>query len=80
MAEIDLKNESKREFVDISMEQDRTYRVLGDEEIYISRPQWLHVSKSGHYVLDYNETMHFIPNGWIELSWRPKPGNPHIVA
>ena len=40
-------------------------------------PQYLSRSESGHYILDINGIMHFIPAGWIHLQWK---ANPHIVT
>jgi hypothetical protein len=80
MAEIKLKNESKREFTDISSEEWRSYTFIGDEgqhEEKIENPQYLSRSASGHYILDINGVMHFIPIGWVHLKWK---ADPHIVA
>jgi hypothetical protein len=78
-AEIELRNSSERKFVDISCEYLRTYD-FGGYTVEIPNPQWLHRSESGHYILDDMEVMHFIPDGWMHLTWAVKPGEPHIVV
>lgn len=78
MAEFELINESNREFEDISNEEIRKY-VWSDDYLIIEEPQWLHVSGSGHYVVDIDGDCFFIPWGWLFISWRPWEGEPHII-
>ena len=79
MAEIELRNGTEHEFVDISSEKVRTYYFPGNEQVTIQEPQFLNVSRSGHRVLDGNGQSHFIPKGWIQLVWEVKEGEPHFV-
>jgi hypothetical protein len=75
-----LRNESKNEFTDISSEASRTYVYRGKEEVTISEPAWLNVSKSGgHRLLDLAGCSHYLPPGWIHLKWTVKEGQPHFV-
>ena len=80
MAEIELKNESEREFIDISSEEWREYTYMNDASVFderIEKPQYLSRSESGHYILDVEGVMHFMPKGWIHLKWK---ADPHMVA
>lgn len=79
MADIELRNDTNLEFIDISTEAIRMYEF--DEEIIeITRPQWLNVSESGgHRILDGDGIGHYIPWGWLHLFWVPKEGAPHFV-
>ena len=79
MAELTLRNESAREFVDISSERVRVYIFLGAGRIEINLPQWLSRSASGHYIVDGLGRVHFIPLGWHQLYWEPRADAPHIV-
>lgn len=77
---IELRNESKNEFTDISTEAYRCYVWPDGSQVLITNPEWLHVSKSGgHRILDRDETSHYIPSGWIHLSWQVDDGAPHFV-
>ena len=84
----DIINWSTRTFSDISSEKKRVYRYPLQHSQFpfgqvISRvidfPIGLSVSDSGHYVIDSTGWVHFMPKGFIELSWVPKDGCPHIV-
>lgn len=72
-------NDSKNEFVDISSEEFRVYRFpTGD--VRIEAPLKLSVAPSGgHRLFDAAGLSHYIPKGWIQLSWRAKEGKPHFV-
>ena len=74
-----LRNQSGLEFVDISSEEWREYEFASGAKVRIDEPLQLHVSDHGHRVLDANGTSHYIPLGWIHLSWRAKNGQPHFV-
>lgn len=76
---IELNNKSDNKFVDISTEVGRTYFFPGGDEVYISAPQWLSVSAGGHRILDGEGFSHYIPKGWIRITWKVKAGNPHFV-
>lgn len=61
-------------FQDISDEQYREYEFK-DKTIRITLPLQLNVSKSGgHRVLDFGGVSHYIPTGWLHLSWLVKEG------
>ena len=80
MAELELKNTSEYEFVDISTEEYRDYHfrdLFG--VVRIVEPQWLAVSKSGHRILTKDGISHYIPNGWYHLEWKAKKDCPHFV-
>lgn len=73
-------NESNLEFTDISSEQYRIYEFNNGKTIMIVEPLRLNVSKNGgHRVYDNSGISHYIPQGWIHLHWRSKPGKPNFV-
>jgi len=75
----DFNNKSGLEFVDISSEEWREYKFVG-ETIRIEEPLWLNVSKSGgHRLFDAFGISHYIPSGWKGLKWKAKEGQPHFV-
>jgi hypothetical protein len=79
---IELRNESKNNFVDISSEEYRVYTFAYEgnlSEVKISEPLYLAVSNSGHRILDNSGISHYIPKGWFHLSWKAKEGEPHFV-
>lgn len=79
-AEPSFRNESGLEFSDISSEEWREYRFPGGDVIKIDRPLKLHVSESrGHRIFDAEGRSHYIPWGWIHLSWGAKDGAPNFV-
>jgi len=80
MANIELRNGTDMKFVDVSSETLRRYFFPGGEVVAIDDPQFLHVSRSGHRVLDGRGFSHYIPKGWIHLEWKVADGEPHFVA
>ena len=73
-------NESDLTFADISSEQWREYRFAGGDAIRIDHPLKLHVSESkGHRIFDAEGRSHYIPWGWLHLSWEAKKGAPNFV-
>jgi hypothetical protein len=77
---IKLKNESNREFIDISSEEHRKYIWRDGFILTLSKPRWLSVSSTGHYIITERGYCYYIPLGWYVLSWKPKPNKPHIVT
>jgi len=75
---MDIQNESKYDFTDISSEEVRTYD-FGDNEVVIQDPQYLAVSDNGHRILDGNGTSHYVQFGWKHLYWNVSDGEPHFV-
>jgi hypothetical protein len=79
-AERSFLNESELDFADISSERWREYRFLGGDVIHIERPLKLNVSESrGHRIYDAEGRSHYIPWGWIHLSWEAREGAPNFV-
>ena len=77
---IELRNESNLQFTDISSEQQRTYTFPDGELTHIQQPCWLAVSVSGgHRLLDSAGVCHYVPSGWIHLTWVVKDDAPHFV-
>lgn len=75
-----LQNATDLKFEDISSERYREYRFLGGDVVRIEAPLKLNVSESGgHRIFDGEGTSHYIPAGWIHLSWVAKHGEPNFV-
>ena len=74
----EINNQSNLVFNDISSEAWREYE-FDNKVIHIDEPLALNVSKNGHRVIAADEVVHYIPKGWVHLSWRAKEGEPHIV-
>lgn len=65
-------NESGREFTDITHEATRTYIFASGFKLVIEEPIALHISKSGHYVVETDGVVTFIPygpNGFVALQF-----------
>ncbi len=76
----ELRNDTSLKFTDISTEASRRYRYPREEYIVIEAPVALNVSKAGgHRILDGKGVSHYVPRGWIGLSWVAKDGEPHFV-
>jgi len=81
VADLELINNSEREFTDISSEDLRVYLLANGQKLEILHPQWLSVSASGnHYIVNSEGTVYVVAPGWMILSWVPKAGQPHFVA
>ncbi len=77
---MEFKNESNLKFADISSEVSRQYRFKDGTVITIDNPLRLNVSNSGgHRLFDAQGTSHYIPSGWIHLTWTVKDGAPNFV-
>lgn len=73
-------NQSSLEFTDISSEQYRIYEFNNGKTIMISEPLRLNVSKNGgHRLYDGSGVSHYIPQGWVHISWKAKPNQPNFV-
>jgi hypothetical protein len=64
------------EWKDISEESSRTY-IFPDGSVTINNPVGLSLKGTGHRVADANGRGHYIPLGWIHLSWENKDGIPY---
>jgi len=77
---LEFKNDSGLDFSDISSEEYRVYEFSNGKTVHIHNPLRLNVSKSGgHRVFDSNGISHYIPQGWVHLSWKAREGQPHFV-
>jgi hypothetical protein len=69
---------TKPDFVDISNELWRRYDFGDDRTVLIDRPVKLNVKRKpdgdSHRVVDSQGIAHYIPAGWIHLSWAGKDG------
>jgi hypothetical protein len=75
-----FRNESDNDFTDISSEASRTYNFGQKGFVKITNPTKLSVSNSGgHRLFDAQGQSHYIPSGWIHLSWTAKRDHPHFV-
>ncbi len=76
----DFINNSGLSFTDISTEAVRRYHFKGDEVVVIPGPLMLNVSRTGgHRIYDENGVSHYIPKGWLELTWVAKAGEANFV-
>lgn len=68
------------EFKLITSELYRVYRFANGSEVRINEPIKINVSKTGgHRILDNEGVSHYVPFGWIHLSWKAKQGEPEFV-
>ena len=75
-----ITNNDQLTFEDISSEEYRVYEFPGNSTVIIKNPTHLNVSRSGgHRVLDNERISHYIPKGWIHLSWKAKEDKPAFV-
>lgn len=73
-------NESPNVFTDISSEEYREYNFGKNGFLKIIRPQLLSVSASGgHRLFDESGQSHYIPAGWIGITWKAREGQPNFV-
>jgi hypothetical protein len=64
----------------ISSEEHRTYRFPGGEYVRIDGPLFLHVSASGgHRIVDSAGASHYVPAGFIHITWKAREGQPAFV-
>jgi hypothetical protein len=70
---MEFKNKSNLDFKDISSNEWREYHFPNKEVIRLEKPLWLHVSKNGHRVFTEDGLSHYIPNGWLHLTWKADP-------
>ena len=76
----DLRNESGLDFTDISTEASSQYQFPGAEYVIVLEPVALNVSNSGgHRILDSKGQSHYIPSGWIGITWHARDGAAHFV-
>jgi len=66
-------------FDDISSESYRVYHYPGGETIVIVKPIALAVTKGGHRLFDALGECHYIAQGWLQITWKVKPGEAHFV-
>ncbi len=75
----DFINNSGLNFTDISTEESRQY-IFGNGVVVIEGPLLLNVSASGgHRIFDQAGVSHYIPAGWIHLSWDARNGQANFV-
>ena len=78
---VEFRNNSSYNFTDIS-EKYRVYTFVRDSKKYyirIDKPRKLHISDSGgHRIFSEDGTSHYIPTGWIHLSWEPTENLAHF--
>lgn len=75
----DFINKGSNKFIDIDSELWREYRFPGGEIVRIEGPIKLCVKDNGHRVWDEKNISHYIPSGWIHLTWEAKSGEPNFV-
>ena len=66
-------------FSSLESEKSRIYHFPNDEKRVIVDPIAINVSRSGgHKVIDAEGITHYIPKGWLELTWKAKDGANHV--
>lgn len=74
----EFRNGTQFEFSDISSEEYREYD-FGTTKVRLVEPLKLHVSASGgHRVFTADGMSHYVPTGWLHLTWKVKPDAPHF--
>lgn len=79
--------EATLDWKDISDEQERTYTFPGGHEVTIvnpvklsiKAPLFVTVGGGSHRVADADGNGHYIPYGWLKISWKVKPGRPAVT-
>jgi hypothetical protein len=70
-----ITNNKDLEFKSIDHEVYREYTFNNGVKVKINNPLWLNVSASnGHRILDAKGVSHYIPSGWIHLTWEVSDG------
>jgi hypothetical protein len=73
-------NKSDNEFADISSEEQRIYNFGQKGFVKINKPLYLSVSPSGgHRIYSADGQSHYVPAGWVQLSWTVGEGQPNFV-
>lgn len=76
---MDFINDTELDFTDISSELYREYK-FDTQTIRIENPLRLNVSSTGgHRVFDAQGESHYIPTGWMQLTWKSRAGLPNFV-
>lgn len=73
-----FQNAGSYEFIDLN-ERWRTYYYADGTEQTIIAVQKLAVSKSGHRLFTADGLSHFVPFGWIRVSWKVVEGTPNFL-
>ena len=78
---ITLINEGSYTFFEVDTEEYRIYKWGNGSSVRIESPAYVSVNPNngGHRILDMDGMSHYIPTGWIQLSWKSKEGAPHFV-
>lgn len=77
---IEFRNESNWSFTNISSEKWREYVFDTGKSIFIEKPRFLHVSKSGgHRIFSEDGLSRYIAPGWLMIVWEAKDDAPHFV-
>lgn len=75
-----ITNNSSLTFNSIEAEKYRKYEWSDGSVVRIILPVALHVSKSGgHRIMDIEGVSHYIPAGWVHLTWETKDGHPAFL-
>lgn len=72
-------NATDAKFYDISSEAERTYNFGGKGFVKVRSPLRLSVSDNGHRIFDAAGQSHYIPTGWVQLTWTVRPEEPNFV-
>lgn len=72
-------NVNGMKFYDVSSEAERVYNFGSKGFVKIQQPLRLHISESGHRIFDAFGKSHFIPMGWVQVTWTVREGQPNFV-
>lgn len=65
----------------INLSEDwREYRFPNDEYVLIEDVRSLLVSNNGHRIVDADGFSHYVPKGWIHMTFKASDGEPFFVA
>jgi hypothetical protein len=68
--------------IDLQTEEFRVYTFAtrhGLVEVVIDEPLFMVDSPNGHRIVDVHNNGHYIPKGWVHLTWVNKPGATPLV-
>ena len=73
-------NVSRFKFIDISFEMFREYVYPNGAKIRIDNPLRLSIANNNaHRLFDLNGLSYYIPQGWISIVWKARPGAPNFI-
>ncbi len=80
--EIKTKKIAGQDFKEISTEEWREY-TFSNGKVRIDKPMWIHIKRQtdslhSHRIMDGSGVSHYIPSGWLSISWKSPEGKEFI--